>query len=81
MAFRMEIENLVDSTMLQIIDIGFARDMVSALLPEEEPVVVPEVKEVPAAAQWADLKKQPVQSTAADARRGPACSAWALRSG
>jgi flagellar motor switch protein FliN/FliY len=63
-AFRMEIENLVDSTMLQIIDIGFARDMVSALLPEEEPVVVPEVREVPAAAQWADLKKQPVQSTA-----------------
>ncbi len=62
-AFRMEIENLVDSTMLQIIDIEFARDMVRALMPQEEPQA-PAATETAVAAEWADLKKQPVQSAA-----------------
>lgn len=59
-AFRMEIEDLVDSTILQIIKIDFAKDMVSSLMPPE-PEVDMGTEEVSAAAEWADLRKQPVQ--------------------
>lgn len=61
-AFRMEIENLVDSTMLQIIETGFARDMVRALLPSEEPAVpeaAPAHEEIAVTAEWTDLKTKP----------------------
>ncbi len=61
-AFRMEIENLVDSTMLQIIDIEFARDMVRALLPGEEPRAASSEDEAAVAAQWTELKRQPVET-------------------
>jgi flagellar motor switch protein FliN/FliY len=60
-AFRMEIEDLVDSTILQIIEIEFAKNMVTSLLPPEpqpKPKVVAE--EVSAAAEFIDLRKQPV---------------------
>lgn len=66
-AFRMEIENLVDSTLLQIIDVDFAKEMVSYVLPSEsqaEPVVAEEAEVVEvAAASWDDLRSQPVQPT------------------
>ncbi|NMB02627.1 MAG: flagellar motor switch phosphatase FliY [Firmicutes bacterium] len=54
-AFRMEIEDLVDSTILQIIDIDFAKEMARALVPPEVPQ--PAVK-----TDWADLRQQPVQA-------------------
>jgi flagellar motor switch protein FliN/FliY len=61
-AFRMEIEDLVDSTLLQIIEIDFAREMVRALMPE--PDDAPAVEEAAAMTDWADLKKEPVQAAA-----------------
>lgn len=67
-AFRMEIENLVDSTLLQIIDVDFAKEMVTYLLPPEtdaEPVMAEEVavvEEPVASASWDDLRSQPVES-------------------
>ncbi|NMB19317.1 MAG: flagellar motor switch phosphatase FliY [Firmicutes bacterium] len=60
-SFRMEIEDLVDSTLLQIVKIDFAKDMVASLMPPE-----PEVQQEPevssAHTEWSDLKKQPVQT-------------------
>lgn len=61
-AFRMEIEDLVDSTLLQIIKVNFAKDMVASLMPPEL-----EVQEEPTpisvtSTEWTDLKKQPVQT-------------------
>lgn len=62
-AFRMEIENLVDSTILQIIDIEFAKEMARALVPpQEEPEQPQEV-----AVNWADLRQQTVDSGSASA--------------
>ena len=67
-AFRVEIEGLVDSTMLQIIDIDFAREMVRALLPQAEPA--PSGGEEPAATMdWEDLKQAPVATSAAPEER------------
>lgn len=60
-AFRMEIEDLVDSTILQIVKIDFAKDMVKSLMPPEpEPKV--EMEELSAAAEWVDLRSHPVQT-------------------
>jgi len=60
-AFRMEIEDLVDSTLLQIIETEFAKEMVaSIMIPEsseqEQSIVEPQPTD------WADLRKQPVQT-------------------
>lgn len=41
-AFRIEIEDLVDSTLLQIIETKFAREMAKSLLPPEEELAVAE---------------------------------------
>ena len=57
-SFRIEIADLVDSTILQIIDIDFAKEMVRSLMPPEPE---PELTEV-ATTSWADLRKQPVQT-------------------
>lgn len=54
-AFRMEIEDLVDSTILQIIDIDFAKEMAHSLLPPEE-------EEVAVTINWDDLKTEPVRT-------------------
>lgn len=59
-AFRIEIENLVDSTILQIVETDFAKEMAKSLLPpEEEPNLTEEqVVDEPVSATWADLRKQ-----------------------
>lgn len=67
-AFRIEIDDLVDSTMLQIIDLEFAKGMVSKLLPEEEepmvsePVRVKAEPEVVNVTSWDDLSAKPSTS-------------------
>ncbi|MDI9442444.1 MAG: flagellar motor switch phosphatase FliY [Bacillota bacterium] len=55
--FRMEIQDLVDSSILQVVDVDFAKAMVSSLMPgeEEEMELEPEVS----AASWSVLKEQP----------------------
>lgn len=55
-SFKMEIEDLVDSSILQVVDTDFAKEMVIRLLPPE-PEVEPETEAV--AASWADLKQHP----------------------
>lgn len=62
-AFRIEIEDLVDSTILQIIEIDFAKEMARSLLPPEpEPIlsekIKPTVEGEPMVANWDDLHKQ-----------------------
>ncbi len=57
-AFRMEIEDLVDSTILQIIRVDFARDMVKSLMPPESEV---KIEEPSVPTEWADLRQQTVQ--------------------
>lgn len=57
-AFRMEIEDLVDSTILQIIRVDFARDMVKSLMPPEPEV---KIEEPSVPTEWADLRQQTVQ--------------------
>lgn len=59
-AFRIEIENLVDSTILQIVETDFAKEMAKSLLPpEEEPYLTEkQVVDEPISATWADLRKQ-----------------------
>ncbi|MEN3202603.1 MAG: flagellar motor switch phosphatase FliY [Atribacterota bacterium] len=64
--FRLSIENVVDSTMLQIIPLSFAQEMVSFLLPQEEPSVSsekPEFQEGPRESERekAKVKAQPVE--------------------
>lgn len=54
-SFKMEIENLVDSSILQVVNSDFAKDMVSSLLPPKEE----EVEQEPVAASWSDLKQHP----------------------
>ncbi len=64
-AFRMEIEDLVDSTILQVTKIDFAKEMVSSLMPPESHESQPEVKPEPepvAATEWEDLRQQPVHT-------------------
>lgn len=68
-AFRMEIADLVDSTLLKIIRIDFAREMVNSLMPAEPDIEVDkqaEMAEKPPEkvepTEWADLRKQPVQA-------------------
>jgi flagellar motor switch protein FliN/FliY len=63
--FRIEIDDLVDSSMLQIIDIEFAKEMVKKLMPqeeeEEESVSVSEtpITEPPISTpSWSDLKDE-----------------------
>lgn len=59
-AFRIEIDGLVDSTMLQIIATDFAKEMVEKLLPPEpEQAKTKVVEEEPAAIAWDDLKEEP----------------------
>ncbi|NMA61330.1 MAG: flagellar motor switch phosphatase FliY [Firmicutes bacterium] len=59
-AFRIEIENLVDSTILQIVETDFAKEMAKSLLPpEEEPYLTEkQVVDEPISATWTDLRKQ-----------------------
>jgi len=59
-AFRIEIENLVDSTILQIVETDFAKEMAKSLLPpEEEPYLTEkQVVDEPISATRADLRKQ-----------------------
>lgn len=56
-SFRIEIDDLVDSTMLQIIDLEFAKAMVAKLMPSEEPEPPAAEDEIPAveAHSWAEL--------------------------
>lgn len=56
-AFRIEIENLVDSTILQVIETEFAREMVESLLPPEDDQVEQPEEAKPQQANWADLRK------------------------
>ncbi|HHY10533.1 MAG TPA: flagellar motor switch phosphatase FliY [Firmicutes bacterium] len=61
-AFRIEIDGLVDSTMLQIIETDFAKEMVEMLLPAQEEVPKPAaIEEEAAAIAWADLKEEPAK--------------------
>lgn len=63
-AFRMEIGDLVDSTILQIIQIDFAKEMAQSLLPPEPAVVPKSISkpiEEPISTTWADLRKEPVE--------------------
>ncbi len=69
--FRMEIADLVDSTLLQIIRIDFAQGMVKILIPPEPEFKVDKQAEVekqavetvaPTETEWADLRKQPVHA-------------------
>ncbi len=58
-SFKMEIGDLVDSSILQVIDTDFAKEMVSRLMPpepEEEPEVRAET------ASWADLKQETLET-------------------
>lgn len=64
-AFRMEIEDLVDSTILQIIDIDFAKEMAHSLLPPEE-------EEAAVTINWDDLKTEPVQTATQTEAPAPA---------
>ncbi len=59
-AFRIEIEDLVDSTILQIIETNFAKEMARSLLPPEadDPIEEQKVVDEPASATWADLRRQ-----------------------
>jgi len=51
--FRMEIQDLVDSSILQVVDVDFAKAMVSSLMPgKKEMELEPEVS----AASWSVLK-------------------------
>lgn len=68
-AFRMEIEDLVDSTLLQIIPIDFAQDMVNSLMPptsenkvDEQVQIVAKTSESVAPTTWEDLRKEPVRA-------------------
>lgn len=64
-AFRMEIGDLVDSTILQIVEIDFAKDMARSLLPPEAEEMMQEsapMVETPTTTKWADLRQQPVQA-------------------
>lgn len=64
-AFRMEIGDLVDSTILQVIKIDFAKDMVKSLMPPEAEQPQPEIEvaeETPAVADAPDLRQQPIQA-------------------
>lgn len=59
-SFRIEIEGLVDSTILQVIDAEFAREMVQSLLPPKPEVTAEEtVNPGAVTASWTDLKQQP----------------------
>lgn len=63
-SFRMEIENLVDSTILQIIQLDFAKEMAARLLPtetHEEPSLLSEQPSVTEEKmEWGDLRQQPI---------------------
>lgn len=62
--FRMEIEDLVDSTILQVTRIDFAKEMVKSLMPPEPKA---EEKAEPVAAvsaDWDDLRQSPVHAEA-----------------
>ncbi|NLJ80529.1 MAG: flagellar motor switch phosphatase FliY [Firmicutes bacterium] len=69
-AFRMEIEGLVDSTLLQIIGVDFAKDMVEQLLPPEtkaelqetEPAEEPALESEADSVSWEDLKREEPQA-------------------
>lgn len=63
-AFRMEIEDLVDSTLLQVIKIDFAKDMVESLMPSEPEEETKEAQVSVSPTQWADLKKEPMETEA-----------------
>lgn len=58
-AFRMEIEDLVDSTILQIIRVDFAKDMVRSLMPPEPE---PEVEVSSVSTQWTDLRQHAMET-------------------
>ncbi len=58
-SFKMEIGDLVDSSILQVIDIDFAKEMVTRLMPPE-PDEEPKVEAV--TASWADLKQEPAET-------------------
>lgn len=67
-SFRMEIENLVDSTILQIIQLDFAKEMAARLLPEdaqaESVTAAPEVEPTPIEeekVEWGDLREQSME--------------------
>jgi len=62
-SFRIEIDDLVDSTMLQIIDVDFAKGLVAKLMSGEEPAeaaaaVVEDIRAAEAHS-WADLSVAP----------------------
>ncbi|MCX7730889.1 MAG: flagellar motor switch protein FliN, partial [Candidatus Caldatribacterium sp.] len=65
--FRLNIEDIVDSTMLQIIPLSFAQEVVHFLLPQEEPstsrVEEPPLREEPKREEKerAKVKAQPVE--------------------
>ncbi|MGI6149077.1 MAG: flagellar motor switch phosphatase FliY [Firmicutes bacterium] len=65
-AFRIEIDDLVDSTMLQLIDVDFAKSMVAKLMPSEEPAATT-VEEIPTVDvhSWTDLGPSPPSSSTA----------------
>lgn len=74
-AFRLEIPDFVDSTMLQIIDLDFAKKMVSQLLVKDEEsqnepqnIVSGDVSDEIAATTWHDLKQteEPIQNFGQD---------------
>lgn len=72
-SFRIEIEDLVDSTLLQIVETNFAKEMAEHLLPPEpdNPVMESKVVEEPTSATWADLLKQPVEAPPVTPRTSP----------
>ena len=64
-AFRIEIDDLVDSTMLQLIDINFAKKMVKKLMPESleeevtlEPTTSFQTDPVVSSPGWDELKEE-----------------------
>ncbi len=76
-SFRMEIADLVDSTLLQIIKADFAKDMVASLMPEPEPEPEPELDEVEvdvsaSPKEWVDLRAQPMQTVIPPLTSAPA---------
>jgi flagellar motor switch protein FliN/FliY len=54
-SFRIEIDDLVDSTMLQIIDLAFAKGMVAKVMPTEHPVASPSPAGIGAEIPTADI--------------------------
>ncbi|MGI6038104.1 MAG: flagellar motor switch phosphatase FliY [Limnochordia bacterium] len=74
-SFRIEIEDLIDSEMVQLIELKFAKDMVSRLLPETEvvlpvqeetqpePMMMPTIEEPPPITSW---EPEPVATTLVD---------------